>query len=98
MNHEEYTQKKGEILEHTLSRTCEHKGCKRAVCNHAYNEASKAIDSLIYDVIGEDTPRKPHYYDEVEQANVYFSEKEGPIRNTENQLRAEQRKIIGGKE
>lgn len=98
MTTKEYTKKKEELLEHTLSRTCEHKGCKRVVCNHAYNEASKAIDSLFLDVIGEDEEQCNCEDDPMFGYHTKYCENNGTFYGfLRNQLRNSLRKIIGGK-
>lgn len=62
-----------------------------------FDQALTSIINLVdEEVIGEDTPRKLRYYDEVEQENVYYLDESGSIRVTENELRAKQRAKLKG--
>jgi hypothetical protein len=56
------------------------------------------IDYIDKEIIGENDRRKIRYYDEVEQANVYYADEAGSVRITRNNLRAKQRAKLKGKE
>ncbi len=56
------------------------------------------IDYIDKEIIGENDRPKIRYYDEIEQANVYYADEAGSVRMTRNNLRAEQRAKLKGKE
>jgi hypothetical protein len=73
-------------------------GGAAAAMDNRIVEAKAAINAhtraICGEVIGQNTERKLHYFDEVEQQKVYYNDETASIRATENKLRAEQRERL----